>query len=85
MVGGLYQEDLRGIQPRQERRSSCPSAAHKAVKPCANSTSQVAFGSFSPATSPLVTHCFGRDSSGEAGVENLDAKHALLALCRMRS
>ena len=70
LVGGLYQEDPRGINQATEEKNRCPSAAQRIMKPCADYASQVAFGSFSPVTPPPVTHCFGKDSSGEAGVEN---------------
>lgn len=70
-----------------ERKSSCLSAAHRVLRPCANCTSQVVFETFSPwhfPSSPLLWK--GRQQLwGGVRLQNSDIKCASLALCRIHS
>lgn len=85
LVGGLYQEDLSGINQARKEKTGVQLLPRGPWSHVLTMPVRWPLGVFPPVTPPPVTHCFGKDSSGEAGVENLDSKHALLALCRMHS
>lgn len=86
VVGGLHRKDLRGIQQSSVEKNQlsicCPQGPEAVCYPHKSG----GIWEFSPATSPVFAHCFGRDKgSGEGGVKNLDTKHTLLVLCRMKT
>lgn len=75
---------IRGIHKGSERKSSCLSVAHRALRPCANCTSQVVSESFSPWHFPLL-HCVGRDNSIQGAGRVEEFRHQVCFPCSLQN